>query len=144
MKRLLLMLHHRRSPSNFEVSQNKHSFQHSYSWVDRTARIFKRNAMKDVFLIIFQNFHNSNFSNVLSKMWEDIFQKRFVNQMTLVQIFSGKLPAISKYSKETFLLESAFAYVRNSELQGCSVREKGTLSQRFFENVRDLRTLFPY
>ena len=37
--------------------------------------------MKDVFLIIFQNFHNSNFPNVLSKMWEEIFLEAFINQL---------------------------------------------------------------
>ena len=32
---------------------------------------------------------------------------------------------------ETFFLESLFTEVRCSGLQGCSVREKGTVSQRF-------------
>ena len=46
------------------------SFRYSYRWVDWTAQLFfKRNATKDVFLIIFQNFHN-NFSNIFS-MYED-------------------------------------------------------------------------
>ena len=45
-------------------------FGNSYRWVDWTAQLFfKRNATKDVFLIIFQNFHN-NFSNIFS-MYED-------------------------------------------------------------------------
>ena len=43
-----------------------------------------------------------------------------------------KLPTISEYSKETFFLGSVFAEVRNSGMQGFSVREKGTVSQRFF------------
>ena len=34
---------------------------------------FKRNVIKDVFLIIFQNLHNSNFSNAVSKMCSEIF-----------------------------------------------------------------------
>ena len=46
--------------------------------------------------------------------------------------FFSELPTILEYTKETFFLEPAFADVRNSGLQGCSVREKGTLSQRFF------------
>ena len=53
--------------------------------------------------------------------------------MTSVQNFSCILPTISEYSKETFSLEPAFGDVRNSGLQGCSVREKSTLSQRFFQ-----------
>ena len=35
------------------------------------------NAIKDVCLIIFQVFHNSNISNVLSKMREEIFLEAF-------------------------------------------------------------------
>ena len=38
---------------------------------------FKRNATKDVFLVIFQNFHKSSFSNILSKMYEDILLEAF-------------------------------------------------------------------
>ena len=33
----------------------------------------KKNATKDVFLVIFQYFHNSSFSNILSKIHEEIF-----------------------------------------------------------------------
>ena len=35
------------------------------------------NVIKDVCLIIFQVFHNSNISNVLSKMREEIFLEAF-------------------------------------------------------------------
>ena len=45
-------------------------------WIGQL-KFFKRNAVKDVFLIIFQNFHNSNFSSVLSKMFEEIFLEAF-------------------------------------------------------------------
>ena len=38
----------------------------------------------------------------------------------------------------TFSLESAFAVVINFGLQGCSVREKGALSERFFAIVEIL------
>ena len=41
-------------------------------WIGQL-EFFERNAIKYVFLIIFQNFHNSNFSNVLSKKCEEIF-----------------------------------------------------------------------
>ena len=43
------------------------------------------------------------------------------------------------FSKEAFFLESAFAKVRNSGLQGCRIREKGTVSQIFlwkFQNFK--------
>ena len=50
-------------------------------WIGQL-KFFKRNAIKDAFLIIFQNFHNSNFSSVLSKMFEDIFLEGLVDQMT--------------------------------------------------------------
>ena len=43
---------------------------------------------------------------------------------------SDKLPTLSKYSKQTFFLESTFADIRNSGLPGCGVREKGTLVQK--------------
>ena len=46
-------------------------------WVDWTAQIFERNATKDVFLIIFQNFHNSSFSNIPWKMYKVIFIEVF-------------------------------------------------------------------
>ena len=39
--------------------------------------LFKRNAAKDVFSIILQNFHNNSFSNIVSKMYEDIFLEAF-------------------------------------------------------------------
>ena len=43
----------------------------------RQLKFFKRNATKDVFLIIFQNFHNSSFSNILWKIYEVIFIEVF-------------------------------------------------------------------
>ena len=95
---------------------------------------FKRNATKDVFLISLQNFHRSRFSSILSKMYEEIFLKRLVNQRLHFRPFNGKLPTISEYSKKTFFLESAFPEFRNSGLLGCSVREKGTVLKRFFWN----------
>ena len=45
-------------------------------WIGQL-EFFERNAIKYVFLIIFQNFHNSNFSNVLSKKCEEIFFEAF-------------------------------------------------------------------
>ena len=46
-------------------------------WIEQL-EFFERNAIKDVFfLMIFQNFHNSNFSNVLSKMCEETFLEAF-------------------------------------------------------------------
>ena len=115
-------------------------------WIGQL-KFFKRNAIKDAFLIIFQNFHNSNFSSVLSKMFEDIFLEAFSwsNDSWLHESpFSGKLPTISEYSKETFFLESAFADVSNSGLQDCSVGEKGTFLQGFFWNFRNFRKPFRY
>ena len=58
--------------------------------------------------------------------------------------FFGKLPTISEYSKKTFFLESVFAEVRNSGLQDCNVREKGTVLERFFGNFRIFITSFPF
>ena len=40
-------------------------------------KIFKKNATKDIFLIIFQNFNNSCFSNIPWKMYEVIFMEMF-------------------------------------------------------------------
>ena len=45
----------------------------TYRWVVGQPGFFKRNAIKDIFLIIFQNFHNINFSKVLSKMVKRFF-----------------------------------------------------------------------
>ena len=42
---------------------------------------FKRNVTKDVFLIIFKNFHNSSFPNIPRKMYEVTFIKCLVNEM---------------------------------------------------------------
>ena len=53
------------------------SFLYSYIWVDWIVQFFKRNATKDVFEIIFHNFHNSSFPNILSKMYEEIFPEAF-------------------------------------------------------------------
>ena len=39
---------------------------------------FKSNATKDLFLIILLNFQNRSFSNILSKMYEDIFLEGFI------------------------------------------------------------------
>ena len=77
-----------------------------------------------------------------TKMW--FHNRRSSIKLLHYRPFSEKLPTLSKYSKETFFLESAFADVRNSGLQGCSVREKGTLSQRFFWNFRNFRMSFPF
>ena len=53
--------------------------------------------------------------------------------MTSYTPFSGKLPTVSEYSKETFLFKSVFAEFRNSGLQGCNVREKVQFREDFFE-----------
>ena len=65
-------------------------------------------------------------------MLRDFFRSVYLIKRLQYKLLSGKLPTISEYSKEAFFLELAFADVRNSGLQGCSVKEKGTLSQRFF------------
>ena len=66
-------------------------------------------------MLISQKFHNSSFSNILSKMYKKIFLEVYYRR------FSDKLPTILKYSKNTFLTESVFVEVRTSGLQGCSV-----------------------
>ena len=38
---------------------------------------FKRNATKEPFLIILQDFQNSSFSNILPKIYEEIFLEAF-------------------------------------------------------------------
>ena len=68
---------------------------------------FKRNTTKHIFLIIFQNFLNSSFSNIPSK--------------------------------KNFFSDFLFRY---SGLQGCSVREKATVSQRFFVIYKILEHYF--
>ena len=49
---------------------------HIVGWIG-LFQLFRRNATKDAFLIILQNFHNSNFSNIPPKMYEDIFLEAF-------------------------------------------------------------------
>ena len=56
--------------------------------------------------------------------------------------FSGKIPTISKHSKETFFLESVFADARNCGLQAYGVRKKGTNLQRLFWNLQTVTTFF--
>ena len=45
-------------------------------WIEQF-ELFKKNATKDIFLIILQNFHNSSFSNILLKIYENIFIEAF-------------------------------------------------------------------
>ena len=54
-------------------------------------KFFKRNAAKDVFLIIFQKFHNSSFSNFPEKCIKRFYIECLVNQMTLLQTFSRQI-----------------------------------------------------
>ena len=115
-------------------------------WIGQL-KFFKGSAIKDVFLIIFQNFHNSNFSSVLSKMFEEIFLEAFSwsNDSWLhYSPFSGKLPTISEYSKETFFLESAFADVRNSGLQAVALEKKAPFCKDFLGIFEILENPFPY
>ena len=87
--------------------------------------------LKTFFLIIFRNFHNSSFSNILSKIYEEIILKSLI-KWVYYRPFSGKLPTISECSKETFFLESAFAAgVRKSGLQVCNGKKKGQFWKYF-------------
>ena len=68
--------------------------------------------------------------------------------MNSLQTFFLQTP-ILKHSKKTFFLESVFTEVKYSGLQGCSVRETGTVSQRFCVSYKDLghyflSVLFPF
>ena len=49
------------------------SSRHRYRWVDCAAQNVSKEHYQRRFFIIFQNFQNSSFSNVLSKMREEIF-----------------------------------------------------------------------
>ena len=51
--------------------------------------------------------------------------------MTLLytDLFLAKFKPLQSTQKETYFLKSVFAGVRKSGLQGCSVREKGSVSQ---------------
>ena len=110
-----------------------------------SSKFLKGTLLKTFYLIIFQKFHNSNFCKVLLKICEEIFFRSVqLIKWFHYRPFSGKLPIILEYSKETFFLESAFADVRNSELQGGSIREKNTLSQIYFQIFRNFRTPFPF
>ena len=54
------------------------SFRHSYRWVDWAAPTFlKATLLKTFFLIVFQNFYNTSFSNILLKMYEEILLEVF-------------------------------------------------------------------
>ena len=93
-------------------------------------KCFKRNATKDVFLIIFQNFHNSSFSSVPGKMYKVIFIEVFSQSNDFItDLFQANFQLLQKTQKETFFLKSVFAGDRKSRLQGCRVRKKGSASQ---------------
>ena len=72
--------HHRRCPTNFKILEtNKEnicgriSFRIVISgWIGQL-QCFKRNTTEDVFLIIFQNFLNSSFSNIPWKIFLEAF-----------------------------------------------------------------------
>ena len=71
----------------------------------RQLKFFKRNATKDVFLIIFQTFHYSSFSKIPSKMYEVIFIEVFsYSNDFIIDLVSGKLPTIEEHSKGNIFL----------------------------------------
>ena len=47
----------------------------------------------------------------------------------IIDLFLANFQLLQNTQKETFFLKSVLAEVRKSELQGCSVREKGSVSQ---------------
>ena len=130
--------HYRRFPSNLKNSRNTH--RKSLRWCQFSLNLYVNgldssnclSATKDVLLEIFRNFQNL----LLCKSC-------CFNQITsLYRPLSGKLPTISEHSKETFLLESVCAKVRNSGLQACNVRKKGTVLPIIFWNFQNFRTSF--
>ena len=93
--------------------------------------------------MILQNFHNSSFSNILSCM-KIFLQKHIINQMTSLQTFLWQT-SVSEYSNEIHFLETAFAEVRNLELQGCSVssvrKKRDSFANNFLEVLKFQNTL---
>ena len=47
----------------------------------------------------------------------------------IIVLFLANFQLLQNTKKETFFLKSVFAEVRKSGLQGCSIREKGSVSQ---------------
>ena len=99
--------HYRRSRSNFYNSWNKQTkeafllesvFVIVVGGYIGQLEFFKRNVTKDVFLIIFKNFHNSSFSNIPWKMYEVIIKWLHYRR------FSGKFRNISEHSKGNIFL----------------------------------------
>ena len=89
---------HRRSPSNWKFSEQTKEILVVDSlfciviggWIAEF-KLFKRNATKGVFLIILQNFHNSSFSNILSKMYENIFIEAFSESNGFMHLLNSQI-----------------------------------------------------
>ena len=64
--------------------------------------------------------------------------------MTSLWTFFWQTSNYFRTLKGNTFLESVFAGVKISGLQGCSVREKGTVSQRLPWNFRSFRIFFPF
>ena len=91
----LLKSYTREAPSNFEISQNKQREHLRWSQFSAQLQIgglhisnFLKGALIKTFFfqIISQNFHNSSFSNVLSKMCDEFLDCRAVALEKKVQI----------------------------------------------------------
>ena len=132
---------HRRFLSNFKNSRNTH-------------RKHFRLTQFSVWLQVSGSDSLNCLNGTLLKTFSWKFPKTFkicyfTNTVALIKLLhcrplSDKLPSISEHSKETFVLESVCAEVRNSVLQICDVREKGTVLQRFFWNFWNFRRSFPF
>ena len=63
-------------------------------------------------------------------MYEVIFIEVFSSSNDfIIDLFLANFQLLLNNQKETFFLKSVFAGVRKSGLQGCSVREKGSVLQ---------------
>ena len=112
------------------------SFRFSYSWVYWTARVIKKKRYLRLFLIIFQNFNNSSFSNILSKMYEQIFYKRSFS-LANFQLFQNTQR--KHFSWSLYLLKSEILDCRTAMLE-----KKGTVLERFFGNFWIFIISFPF
>ena len=94
---------------------------------------FKRNATKEVFLIILQNFRNSNFSNIFPKVYEEIFFEAFSwPSDVIIGLSFAKFQLFQNTHRKHF---SWSLYLLKSEILDCravALEKKGQFRKDFF------------
>ena len=138
-----MWFHHRRSPTNFEILKaNKGNICGGVclrlvigGWIGQL-KFFKRNAIKDIFLIIFQNFLNNGFSNI---PWKRFLEEFSWSNDFIIDLFLANSQLFQNIQRKHFswglyLLKSVFAVV---------LEKKGQFRKDFW-NLQNFKTLFPF